>query len=794
MNTILRKGARLIVLFGLFANAQDIVWTGSASNNDFFDEGNWKNSVTDIVPSIGTIEPGIAINLPLKINNVATAITAVGEINVGSGSLTIGMSSLTAQSFSGVGGTITINEGAYVALSDAIPFKPSTPQVLINFSSGLAWIKLNNVNARTAWLTYTGAIRVNGANASYKNNLRIDNYYWSGCVIRANLASTTPLTVYDGINLQGAAVAVPVNTIHSGAAIPGAMNDKIESFLLKKGFMVTIADEADGTGKSKNYIASESDLIINDLPKVLQNSVSFIRIMPWNWTTKKGFNVAVSSAVEGGADVNGSWRYQWNSFESSPPQNEYVPMSWGQGTANDAGVAQFIGLYNTTHLLSFNEPDDCTGQSGQYGNPKLCVIDEAVKWHKNLMKTGMRMVSPGGREEAPFGWLKDFHKKATEQDVRMDAMAVHWYDWGSNPTVNTNPTALQVFNRFKAYLTNVHNLYGLPIWITEFNANPARSQAINAGFLELALPYLESLDYIERYCWFPFNTGTHFTTGWDDVTNKQTNKIPSLVGTIYTNINNTTPVASSPSIPEATVDANNNLNLLAFPNIALNKPATANSSYTSTTLPTMAVDGDTTSSTSLWAVNFGNSVNPNFSPLPAWIEVDLQGSFTIDSFRIFESSTTSKDFNFQVWDATLNSGAGGWSNALTVTGNPASPLTTFKTISPVTTTKVRLYITAHNGTSLLRMFELEVYGKVAATLGVTSYEDQQAFSIYPNPVKNGILNIGGNQEVDSVSVYNLLGAKINTPYENRQLLIDSLAPGIYFLRVNNKYSFKFIKE
>jgi Glycosyl hydrolase catalytic core/Secretion system C-terminal sorting domain/F5/8 type C domain len=786
MKRILQLGTIFIMCIGFFANAQDIVWTGSASNNDFFDEGNWKNSLTNIPPSSGAINPGVAVNLPLRIDNVPTTIIATGEINVGSGSLTIGMANLTAQSFSGAGGTFTINEGAYVELSDTAPFKFTTPQVQINFTSGLAWIRTVNVSARLVSVSYLALIKVNGANSVYRTNLRLDNYYFTGCVIRTNLASTAPLTVYDGTNLQGSSVGIPVSAIHSGAAIPGAMNEKIESFLLKKGFMVTIADEADGTGKSKNYIASEADLVINVLPATLQNAVSFIRVMPWNWTTKKGFNSTIDS------NLNASWRYQWNSFENSPTQNEYVPMSWGQGTADDVGVAKFIALYNTTHLLSFNEPDDCNGQSGQYGNPKLCVIDEAVKWHKNLMKTGMRMISPGGREEAPFGWLKDFHKKATEQDVRIDVIAVHWYDWGSNPTVNTNPTPLQVFNRFKAYLTNVHNLYGLPIWITEFNANPARSQAINAGFLELALPYLESLDYIERYCWFPFNTGTHFT-GWNEATNSPSDTTPSLVGTIYKNINNTTPVASSPSIPEATVDQNNNLNLVQFPNVALNKMATANSSSSSTFVASKAVDGDTASSSSMWVVNFGNPGGANYTPLPAWIEVDLQGSFTIDSFRIIESSSALKDFNFQVWDATLNAGAGGWTTALTVTGNPASPLTTYKTINPVTTSKVRLFITAHNSTTALRMFELEVYGKPAATLGVPQFEAQK-FSIYPNPVTNNILNISGEQEVQSVAIFNIVGAKMAIPFENNQLNVDSLAPGIYFLKINNKYSYKFIKK
>jgi hypothetical protein len=780
MNKTAYFGTILFLLLGQLAIAQDIVWTGSALNNDFFDEGNWKNSVTNVVPTSGTINPGIAINLPLLINNVATTITASGDINLGTGSLAISMANLVASSFTAAGGNVVVNEGAYVELTDTTPFKSTTPKVQINFTSGLSWIKTTNVTARLVSISYLGQIKVNGSNSTYKTNLRLDNYYLKGCIIRAHLAATSPLTVFDGTNLAGTSALIPVNTIQSGNAIPGTMNNKMESFILKKGFMVTIASDNDGTGKSKNYIASESDLVINALPHTLLNTVSFIRVMPWNWVTKKGRNNT-------GIDLNTSWRYQWNANEESSVNWEFAPMSWGQTSINtDAGVANFVGKYNSPYAMSFNEPDDCNAQSGQYGNPKLCVIDEAVKNHNYLMKTGMRIVSPGGREEAPFGWLEEFYNKAKAQDVRIDVIAVHWYDWGSNPVANPNPTALQVFNRFKTYLTNVHNLYGLPIWITEFNANPARSQAINAGFLALALPYLESLDYIERYCWFPYNTGTHFS-GWNETTNTESNTTISLVGTAYRD------QVSTPSVPEATVNANNNLNLLQFPNVALNKLATANSSYSASNLPPKAIDGDVTSSQ--WFVNFGVTGDLNYTPLPAWFEVDLQGSYTIDSFRIIESSKALKDFNFQVWDATLNSGAGDWSNALTVTGNPATPLTTYKTIAPVTTTKVRLYITGHNSTNYLRLFELEVYGYAAtATLATQQFEKKQSFIVYPNPVIDGVLNISGEQEVESVAVYNILGAKINTPYEKGQLRVNDLTPGVYFLRVNNIQSFKFIKK
>ena len=780
----------LVLLIGSLSNAQNLTWTGNASNNNFFDEGNWQISTTNVAPASGTIDPGIAINLPMEISNVAALINATGEINLGTGSLSISMANITAQSVSGAGGSLIINEGGYVELTDTTPFKSTTPKIQINFTSGLSWVKTTNYSPRSLLISNVGQIKVNGANAVYKTNLRLDNYYVKGCVIRPNQITATPLTVYDNTNLQGSATPIVVNTIHSADAIANAMDNKIESFILKKGFMVTFADEADGTGSSKNYIASESDLIINSFPKLLQNSISFIRVLPWNWVTKKG-------RTGTGTDLATSWRYNWSNGDSSTIDIEQAPMAFTGFNADDAAdIALYAGKYNSTHVMAFNEADNCFDQAGQYGNPKLCVTDEAVRIYKNLMKTGMRLVSPSGTEGAATGWLKEFHTKATAQNIRIDVIGVHWYDWGSNPKSNPNPTALQVFNRFKTYLTTVRNLYGLPIWITEFNANPYRSTAIQQGFMELALPYLETLSYVERYNWFQPNPTPEIDTDNANLvgtgefyTTRPPGSSPVIapVGIIYRNH------VSSPSIPEATTNANNNLNLLQYPNIALNKPATANSSSSSSFLPALAVDGNTTSTTSFWVANIGNVSGANFTPLPAWIEVDLQGSFTIDSFRIFESSSAAKDFNFQVWDATLNSGIGGWRNVLIVTGNPASPLTTYKTINPVTTTKVRLFITAHNSTTLLRMFELEVYGILASKLTVKHY-DKTAFTLFPNPVVDGILTITGDTEIKSVAVFDVRGAEISVPYDNRQLSVHNLAKGIYFLKINNNNTIKFIKQ
>lgn len=373
-------------------------------------------------------------------------------------------------------------------------------------------------------------------------------------------------------------------------------------------------------------------------------------------------------------------------------------------------------------------------------------------------------------------------------------IGVHWYDWGgcSNPSTTPDADATQVFNRFKAYLTSIHNLYGLPIWITEFNANPYRSTATQLAFMKLALPYLETLDYVERYNWFqpnptpldPNDNTNNVGTGEFYTTRPSGSAILTEVGVTYRD------QVSTQSIPEATVNANNNLNLVNYPNVALDKTATASSSYT-TYIPSGAVNGD--ASLTQWQANFGVPANPNFAPLPAWFEVDLQGSFTIDGIRIVELTKALKDFKFQVWDPTLAMGAGGWSDVLNVTGNPATPLATYKTFPPVTTTKVRLYITAHNSLDYMKLSELEVYGVVASTLGIQNFE-KQVFAIYPNPVSEGVLNISGNQEVQTVDVYTILGTKVNASFKNGQLFVTILTPGIYFLKINNKYSYKFIKK
>jgi hypothetical protein len=555
--------------------SQDLVWNGN-KNTDFFDEGNWQDKATGI--SINTSNNILRwnqdINRNLEISNVSLVDSwnDEGIIKMGSGILTVTNATIKINSLTS--GTIKLEEDAYIEVLGNT--NPLNSGLVINLNADFSWVKITNLKPEIIATNHLSKFKVKNAGVTYQTNLRLDNYYANGTIVRSNLATITPVTFYDRPNLTGTSVSLTADAVHSGTSITN-LNNKIESFVLKKGYMLTIADDEVGTGKSKNYIASETDLTINKLPTHLLNKISFVRVVPWNWVTKKGIGVSgnVSLNEVGGTEttLGNTWFYRWSNTHDSNLNGEYTPMSWGvNGADEDSDITLYKQKYKATHILSFNESDHCTGQSGQYRN--LCQEDVAIGYHRNLMKTGLRIVSPAGRENAPFDWLRNFYDKATAQDIRIDVIGVHWYDWGSNPESNPNHSATAIFNRFKTYLQDVYNEYGLPIWITEFNANRYRNSATQLAFMQLALPYLESLDYVERYAWFePVHpSGNANQEGFADYYD-DTNFALTNVGSFFINHN------SSPSIPEQTIVENSNLGKKFGNNLALNHNILTNGDF-----------------------------------------------------------------------------------------------------------------------------------------------------------------------------------------------------------------------
>ncbi len=311
--------------------------------------------------------------------------------------------------------------------------------------------------------------------------------------ILVNIAKAQ-LTIYSDTQSQGTNAACSQFTIYVGNNIPGSLNNNIKSIKLLKGYMATVAANEDGTGYGFNYVAATSDISV-DLFYKLQGKVSFIRVLPIINPNKKG---ACTKDNAKAAALKSGWFYDWGNSDITIPYREYVPMSFNKGPAtNPVKIAEFQAKTETNCLLGFNEPDN-----PEQGN---VAVDTAIRYYKNLLKTGLRMGSPA-TEEQNYGtnkWLGDFMDGVTVDTTRVDFIAIHWYDWGSwSANQNTTPTGAQVLTRFKNYINNVYALYKRPIWITEFNSNKNTTLETHVAFMQLALPYLESDARVERYAYF----------------------------------------------------------------------------------------------------------------------------------------------------------------------------------------------------------------------------------------------------------------------------------------------------
>ena len=530
----MRKLVLILLCLPFIGFGQNYVWQDNSGNQDFFDENNWIDTVTGLIAPFSSIEPNQDINLDLFIN---CECYANAIIKIGSGSINIMNGTLFANSITS--GIINIYNLGYLHITDTIPFQNNTQ---INFLSPISAVRIITVSPSDIYNNYLSLISVNQIPANFTNNIRLDNYYATGTVIRPNDSITSPLSIFSQDSLEGPSSDIIINQIFNGSLIPNNMNNNIHSFLLRRGYMVTMSVNEDGTGKSKVFIASEKDLVLYSLPDILANGISFIRVIPWNWISKKGLGGDYEQYLMLTDSLDSWWHYDWGNSDSSTFNSEYTPMSWGAGGANDqADIDNYKSIDKATHVMGFNEADNCNGQSGQWDN--LCIPDTAVILYRNLMKTGLRLVSPGCREEAWNDWLDTFNILAVQQNTRIDVIAVHWYDWGGNPANTPNANPQGIFNRFRNYLNNVHNLYNLPIWITEFNGNVNRTASVNLEFMKLALPYLDSISYIERYAWFSWDSNCEFVDSLDNLTptgayyaNHQSN--PSVYDTVWVSRNN----------------------------------------------------------------------------------------------------------------------------------------------------------------------------------------------------------------------------------------------------------------
>jgi hypothetical protein len=463
-------------------------WTGEFDSN-FFDERNWESEDGQRIEG-EPLEPGRPIRSHLSMERADLRLAASLSFSGTEAGLSLKGASLHATSIAG--GRIKLDQASTLTLSAPQPLIDSFH---LDLSDGRSWVRLLTFGTRPLPLS---RIQMQGKAAVLGENLRTHNYYTRGVLLRPNAPELPVLRLYSEPNLKGASAGLREAVTYSDRRepLPSRLATTASSLYLERGYQAVIAKNADGTGPARTFLAIEKPIIVNRLEAALEDSVGFVRILPWEWVTKKGTGGNVSG-------VRAGWYYQWGNTGLPDSARAYTPMIWGAGQLSphdSTTIGRIRTRRDISTLLGFNEPDDCEAQSGRWHG--LCEPGVAAAYFAQLQATGLRIGSPVAREGGERTWLAEFAAAARPRGARFDFVAMHWYDWNDDPSKSPLADPDKVFARFKLAIERAHEKYQLPLWVTEFNANPWRQPPVQAAFLRLALPYLESNPNVERYAFF----------------------------------------------------------------------------------------------------------------------------------------------------------------------------------------------------------------------------------------------------------------------------------------------------
>ncbi len=349
----------------------------------------------------------------------------------------------------------------------------------VELSSGEAWLFFDNIRPSDVVSKYASSIRIGSEPLNPNVNGRVC-IYAHGTVIIPHGKDFAPLMVFTGDNFTGESTSYALYNFNKTL---GTFDNSIRSFKLKRGYMATLANNSDGTGYSRVFLADKEDVNISLLPNELDKKVSFIRVFNWEWVTKKGW--CGTDGVENDADLTKStWFYSWSADKNTTSTLEYVPIKQNK---NWPGWDEINQKQSVSHLLGYNEPDH-TEQAN-------VSVDVAVQEWPNMLKSGLRVGSPATTD---YNWLYSFIDKCKANNYRVDYVAIHAYWGGLSPQ--------QWYDQLNA----IYKRTGRPIWITEWNnganwtteswpSGTEAQQQKQLSDLKGILNVMDTAHFVERY-------------------------------------------------------------------------------------------------------------------------------------------------------------------------------------------------------------------------------------------------------------------------------------------------------
>lgn len=380
----------------------------------------------------------------------------------------------------------------------------------VNLGSFATWLIFDNIMPSDVINDYLANITINGQAAEVGTNCRVAIYLNGAAVIPTRVRSNlNPLETYTDKNCEGSRVNYAVGN----KSTLGSRNNTIRSFILHRGYMLTVASGQGGEGYSRVYVADHSDLVINDLPQALDQRISSIFVREWQYVSKKGW---CSTTGQGANEtearkMRATWFYTWSADRKSTANLEYIPIRqhiyWPSMST--------IKSYTTSSAnLSFNEPD----HSEQHDNCDCGGVISAWKActkTPDFQQTGARIGSPAPTDA---GWLSEYAGHVNDMAYRCDFVAFHAY-WGTNEAAD----AQAWYNKLK----NIYKSTGRPIWITEWNngaswtteswpSNWSDKLEKNRKAIQEIVEMLDTASFVERYAVYNWDTNYRAMINWDD--------------------------------------------------------------------------------------------------------------------------------------------------------------------------------------------------------------------------------------------------------------------------------------
>lgn len=203
--------------------------------------------------------------------------------------------------------------------------------------------------------------------------------------------------------------------------------------------------------------------------------------------------------------IGAAWAYDWSAQAPRRVRGlDWVPMVWGSGSLT-AGVLRSLTAADRTgrarYLLGFNEPDSA---AQSHMSP-----EQAARLWPELERTGLKLGSPAPAVPGD-GWLARFMSLARRRRLRVDFIALHYYQDFTDP---------RAVSDLRGQLIRIHARYRKPIWITEIGAIDIRAWgepmtraptvARAEGYMASLFAMLDRLPFVQRYAWFTDDCWNH---------------------------------------------------------------------------------------------------------------------------------------------------------------------------------------------------------------------------------------------------------------------------------------------